>query len=957
MESTLRSAAYSRYTKRILLAQPELASLIARWSATKLSRKKMADRLDALLSAGQVCPNEAQLKSALRQLRIEVFCTVMERDLAGTADLAEVTGAMSDLAELSIQSALSVLNAELQALYGTPYGVDALPQTLGVVGMGKLGGGELNVSSDVDLIFVYGDEGETTGGARAPISNHEYFSKLGKKLIGALSELTADGYVFRVDMRLRPNGEAGPLVCSLPMLEEYFYVQGREWERYAWVKSRLVSETKSAAAQRLAAQLETLVQPFVYRRYLDFGVIDAVRALHAQIRREAMRRAAQKPDKADDIKLGRGGIREIEFCAQVFQLIRGGQNAGFRVRPTLQALAFAAALGLFAPTVAEQLAQAYGFLRQLEHLLQYADDAQTHVLPVDEVERARLAAALGFANYAEFKQTLDEHRANVERQFDAIFADKNDLHYGLSHSAVSRISSPLAAPATEASPTAGALPAEAITHTMTAAEAAALVWSEMLDDESTPQLLESVAVLGFNASAKILARLTTVWRSVRHTNLPEKSRLRFDLLVERALYAMHELDAKRRDETLLRFLDLLEAINRRGAYLALLIEYPAALVRVLSALGASRWAADYLCSHPQLLDELLDDELLTNTFDWPAFKVSLAAQLAAADGVEQQMDLLRHAHHAELFRILLLDLAGRMTLEYVSDRLSELADAVLDVTLEAVWRQVPRCHCAIPRFAVIAYGKLGGKELAYGSDLDLIFLYDDPDEAAPEIYLSFARRLITWLTSSTGAGQLFDVDLRLRPDGASGLLVTDLNAFRRYQLHEEGAANTAWSWEHQALTRARYCAGDARIGAAFEAIRTQVLTLPRRAATLAQEIVAMRARVLEGHLNLSQLFDLKHDRGGMVDIEFMVQYFVLLYAGSCPELIRNTGNIALLRTAAHYGAITASEAATVGDAYRFYRIWQHRLQLDGIEQHMRVPTAQVQTQREAVLALWARVFK
>lgn len=952
MESTLHSAAYSRYTKRILLAQPELADLVARWSATPLTRKKMAERLEALLSVGQVRPNEAQLKSALRQLRIEVFCTVMERDLAGAAELAEVTGAMSDLAELSIQSALSVLDTELQALYGAPYGVDALPQTLGVVGMGKLGGGELNVSSDVDLIFVYGDEGETTGGERSPISNHEYFSKLGKKLISVLSELTAEGYVFRVDMRLRPNGEAGPLVCSLPMLEEYFYVQGREWERYAWIKSRLVSETESEAAQRLAAQLETLVQPFVYRRYLDFGVIDAVRALHAQIRREAMRRAALRPDKADDIKLGRGGIREIEFCAQVFQLIRGGQNAGFRVRPTLQALAFAASLGLLTPAVAEQLVQAYVFLRQLEHRLQYADDAQTHVLPVDEAERARLAVVLGFANYAEFKHTLDEHRVNVERQFDAIFADKNEIHYGLNHGAASRIALPLAASTTETPPT-----ADATTNTMTVAEAAALVWSEMLDDESTPELLESVAVLGFNAPAKILARLTTVWRSVRHTNLPEKSRLRFDSLVERALYSMHELDAKRRDETLLRFLDLLEAINRRGAYLALLIEYPAALARVLSTLGASRWAADYLCSHPQLLDELLDDELLTNTFDWPAFKVSLAAQLAAADGVEQQMDLLRHAHHAELFRILLLDLAGRMTLEYVSDRLSELADAVLDVTLEAVWRQVPRRHCAIPRFAVIAYGKLGGKELAYGSDLDLIFLYDDPDEAAPEIYLSFARRLITWLTSSTGAGQLFDVDLRLRPDGASGLLVTDLNTFRRYQLHEEGAANAAWSWEHQALTRARYCAGDARIGAAFEAIRTQVLTLPRSAATLAQEIVAMRARVLEGHPNLSQLFDLKHDRGGMVDIEFMVQYFVLLYAGSCPELIRNTGNIALLRTAAHYAAITGSEAAIVGDAYRFYRRWQHRLQLDGIEQHVRVPAAQVQTQHEAVLALWARVFK
>ncbi len=957
MEPILRSVTYSRYSQRIMHAQPELAGLVTQACVAPLSRTDMAHRLATLLSMDAARPPEAQLKSALRQLRTEVFCTVMERDLAGTADLTEVTGAMSDLAELTIQCSLSVLNAELETLYGVPYGAhDPLPQTLGVVGMGKLGGYELNVSSDIDLIFVYADEGETTGGERSPISSHEYFSKLGKKLIGALSEFTADGYVFRVDMRLRPNGEAGPLVCSLPMLEEYFYVQGREWERYAWIKSRLVSETESDSAKHLAAQLDALVQPFVYRRYLDFGVIDAVRALHAQIRREAMRRASMRPDKADDIKLGRGGIREIEFCAQVFQLIRGGQDAGFRVRPTLQALAYAASQGLLAPAAATQLAEAYGFLRQLEHRLQYADDAQTHVLPVAESERARLAASLGFAHYAALRQTLDGHLSNVERQFNQIFADKNDTHYGLSSTA-NRATHPMPAAITGVAETVSTITADATAQSMAAAEAAALVWSEALDDENTPQLLEYIVALGFNSPAKVLSRLTTVWRSVRHTSLPEKSRMRFDLLIERALHSMHELAAKRRDETLLRFLDLLEAINRRGAYLALLTEYPAALARVLSTLGASRWAADYLCSHPQLLDELLDDELLVSTFDWPAFKAALAARLAAADGVEQQMDLLRHAHHAELFRILLLDLAGHMTLEHVSDRLSELADAMLDVTLEAVWQQVPRRHCAIPRFAVIAYGKLGGKELAYGSDLDLIFLYDDPDEAAPEIYLSFARRLISWLTSSTGAGQLFDIDLRLRPDGASGLLVTDLNAFRRYQLREGGAANAAWMWEHQALTRARYCAGDARIGAAFEAIRTQVLILPRAATTLAQEIVAMRARVLEGHPNSTPLFDLKHDRGGMVDIEFMVQYFVLLYAGSCPELIRNTGNIALLRTAAGYAAITASEADAVGNAYRFYRVWQHRLQLDGIEQHMRVSAEQAQTQREAVLALWARVFK
>jgi glutamate-ammonia-ligase adenylyltransferase len=397
-------------------------------------------------------------------------------------------------------------------------------------------------------------------------------------------------------------------------------------------------------------------------------------------------------------------------------------------------------------------------------------------------------------------------------------------------------------------------------------------------------------------------------------------------------------------------------VSRRGVYLALLTEYPQALHQVLSVLGGSRWAAGYLIRHPQLLDELLDEEAINSPFDWPEFKRTLRSRLAAADGVEQQMDLLRHAHQAEVFRILLIDLAGKLSVEHVSDRLSELADAVLDVTLEAVWNQLPKRHREVPRFAVIAYGKLGGKELGYASDLDVIFLYDDPDDAAADVYATYTRRLITWLTTATGAGTLFDVDLRLRPNGESGLLVTDLDAFRRYQLREGDAANTAWVWEHQALTRARYCAGDAEIGAKFEAIREQVLTTPREAAPLAKEIVEMRERVEAGHPNHTPaLFDLKHDRGGMVDIEFTVQYWVLLHAASDPELIRNTGNIALLREVSRFGLMSEAEAETVGAAYRTYRKLQHTLRLDGMER-ARVDPALVSTEREAVLALWKRVF-
>ncbi|CAJ5305748.1 bifunctional [glutamate--ammonia ligase]-adenylyl-L-tyrosine phosphorylase/[glutamate--ammonia-ligase] adenylyltransferase [Burkholderia pseudomallei] len=919
--SDLLSLSYSHYLARAAAARPALAERIAAWAAAPVTRAALDARLDELLAQGGQPPSEDALKKALRQLRGEAFGAVAERDLAGRADVAEVTGTMTDLAEAAIQHALALLAAELEAQYGEPRGPSGERLALGVVGMGKLGGRELNVSSDIDLIFVYEDDGETAGGARAPISVHEFFTRLGRRLIGVLSEATADGYVFRVDMRLRPNGDSGPLVCSLGMLEEYFYVQGREWERYAWIKGRLVTERASAAARRLAQQLDAIVKPFVYRRYLDFGVIGAIRSLHEQIRQEARRRATMRPDKADDIKLGRGGIREIEFSAQVFQLIRGGQDAGFRVQPTLAVLRHASASGLITEEVRAGLTHAYLFLRTLEHRLQYRNDAQTHAMPVDPAERAALAASLGFADYAALIDRLDQHRAFVEAQFDQVFADKAD---------------------------GGARREDD--------QAAGCIWSGALaDDGADEALVARLAELGFADPAAVLARLQAVWRSSRYAGLPESSRVRFDRVAHRALEAAPGIDAAHRDETVVRCFDLLETVGRRGAYLALLTEYPAALRRVLSVLGATRWGGGYLIRHPQLLDELLDDEAIDSPFDWPAFKDALRRRLAAADGAEHQMDLLRHAHQAEVFRILLLDLAGRLSVEHVSDRLSELADAMLDVTIEVVWSQLAKRHRDTPCFAAIAYGKLGGKELGYASDLDLIFLYDDPDERAADVYTTFARRLITWLTTATGAGTLFDIDLRLRPNGEAGLLVTDLDAFRRYQLREGDAANTAWVWEHQALTRARYSAGDARIGAAFEAIRVQVLTTPRDAAVLAREIVEMREKVLAGHPNTTERFDLKHDRGGMVDIEFAVQYWVLLHAARHPEMIRNTGNIALLREVSRFGLMSEEEAETVGAAYRTYRKLQHRLRLDGMEK-ARVEPERVAAERQAVAALWARVF-
>ncbi|MFH1603109.1 MAG: bifunctional [glutamate--ammonia ligase]-adenylyl-L-tyrosine phosphorylase/[glutamate--ammonia-ligase] adenylyltransferase, partial [Pseudomonadota bacterium] len=774
-----------------------------------------------------------------------------------------------------------------------------------VVGMGKLGGRELNVSSDIDLIFVYPEEGKTVsadGGART-LSNHEYFTRLGRKLINAIADSTEDGQVFRVDMRLRPNGDSGPLACSYDALENYFVAEGREWERYAWIKARPVAtsgDAGSAADRRdLHAELAAVARPFVFRRYLDFGAFAAMRSLHAQIRAEVARR-----DLAGHIKLGAGGIREIEFIAQAFQLIRGGRDPDLQVRPTLEVLALLQEKGLLPQTAVTELRAAYDFLRRLEHRLQYLDDAQTHELPVNDADQASVAAAMGFAGYAEFTVRLDAHRENVSRHFDGVFAGPaQDQH------------------------------------------ACAPLWNEDLDDEVANDRL---AALGFTDTGAALARLSGARASPRYSRLPEASRERYDALLPRVIELASKVSAP--EAALARTLDLLEAISRRGAYLALLHEYPQALEKVVQLLAASGWAAAYVTRHPLLLDELLDARTLYAPPDWKEFAAGLRAQLIRHEGdTERLMNLLRETHHAQVFRLLAQDLAGLLTVEVLADHLSALADLMLTITIEQCWGQLRSRHREAPRFAVIGYGKLGGKELGYASDLDIIFLYDDDDARAPELYARLVQRINTWLTSATPSGVLFETDLRLRPNGASGLMVSSMDAFRQYQ------DNDAWVWEHQALTRARYCAGDAKVGAAFEAERIAILRRNRDQEALRREIVAMRAKMQDAHPNDSELFDLKHDRGGMIDIEFIVQHLVLAHAHRHPQLTGNLGNIALLKMAGELGLIPLETAMIVRDGYREYRRLQHAERLNGAR-YARVEHGPLGHYIAATLDLWERVL-
>ncbi len=887
-----RVARCSRYGHRLLAAQPQLAATAAGELGQPLSRETMLAYL-----AEPPCADEAALHQRMRQLRQRVWLVTTARDLAGSADLAEVVATWSHLAEVCIAAALDFHHAQLAARHGEPRDEHGRPQQMVVVGMGKLGGGELNVSSDIDLIYLYPEEGETAADDPAasirPITNHEFFIRLGRKLAAALSENTADGYVFRVDLRLRPWGDSGPLAMGYAMLEDYLVAQGRPWERYAWIKARPLTGERHA-------ELAEIVRPFVFRKYLDFGAFAAIRDLHVQIRREVARR-----EMAHNVKLGPGGIREIEFTAQVFQLIRGGRIAPLQQRPTLTVLGELVKGGLMTADAQQELAAAYDFLRRLEHRIQYLDDAQTQLLPDDAESQAMLAEAMEFDDYAALVKALDRHRNKVTRHFEQVFAAPQ----------TDQMSHPLAA-----------------------------VCCGTADAATAHALLENA---GYDDPQRVLATLDALRQ--HGARLAESTQLRLNALLPPAL----EVIGSQRDPlaTLERFAALIQSISRRSTYLALLAEYPAALRQLVRLLAASPWAAQMITRQPQLLDELIAPQSLFSVPDWAQLARQLREELDAHPGdTEAQMDALRRFKQVQTLRLLAQDVAGRLTLEALSDHLSYLADTLLAETLARCWAGLKTRHRDEPRFAIIGYGKLGGKELGYASDLDLVFLYDDADERAQEVYARLAQRINTWLGTLTPAGVLYETDLRLRPDGASGLLVSSAEAFRDYQLHH------AWVWEHQALTRARFICGDTAIGAAFDALRREVLSLPRDAARLREEVLAMREKMHAGHVNDSDLFDLKHDRGGIVDVEFCVQYLVLRQSAAHPELADNVGNIALLGRAGAAGLIRGELAEAAADAYRELRRQQHAIKLSGAE-YARVPPPAVESVRDTVIALWSEVLE
>ncbi|HJV59846.1 MAG TPA: bifunctional [glutamate--ammonia ligase]-adenylyl-L-tyrosine phosphorylase/[glutamate--ammonia-ligase] adenylyltransferase [Albitalea sp.] len=900
-DASAASAEYSRFVQRVRRRHADELSLLP----PGLPRREQIAALIARLQA-----DGRSLASALRVARQLVLERLAVLDIEQGAAMQDVTLAMSELAETALDLALAHARSELDVRYGEPLNEAGQRIDFWVVGMGKLGARELNVSSDIDLIYVYEESGQTAGAQQ--ISAHEYFSQLARSLYALIGDTTEDGFVFRVDLALRPNGNSGPPVVSLAMLEEYLQVQGREWERFAWLKSRVVAPLSSVRSGRALA-LRSVVTAFVYRRYLDYGVFEGLRQLHRKVRDEAQRRAAGRPERANDVKLSRGGIREIEFIVQLLLVVRGGQFPEIRTRSTLKALDKLAAGGLMRPDSARRLAEAYTFLRRVEHRIQFLDDQQTHLLPTADGDLAWIARSMGFvcnADACELLDTLCETREVVATEFDAL------LHDGQAPSGNGKGGCRSCGPS-----------------------------PQPVDSESFIERLP--APLG--------ERVRRWSQRPRVQALRDESKLRLAKLIARAAHAVDEgrcpMDAA------LRFVDWLEPLLRRESYLALLVERPEVENRLLRLLGLARWPMRYLMLHPGVIDELADERLLHGRFERDEYISDLEArhQAWARSGEadeESVLDTLRRAHHAEVFRTLVRDVEGHITVEQVADDLSALADATLECALRWSWLHLKQRHREEPRFAVIAYGKLGGKELGYGSDLDVVFLYDDEDERSPEAYGAFVRKLINWLTLRTAAGELFDIDTALRPNGNSGLLVASVESYERYQTGR--GSNTAWTWEHQALTRARFCAGFTGIAPRFEAVRRAVLAAPRDVAALRREVQAMREKVRAAHPVKGELFDVKHSAGGMMDVEFAVQFIVLAHSGTHAQLLDNVGNIALLQRAEAAGLLGPGIGAAAADAYRELRRAQHRARLD--EQPTQVPPQALAPQRDAVLALWRAVF-
>ena len=831
--------------------------------------------------------SEADLMQKLRYFRRQEMVRIAWRDLAGWAPLAETLAELSWLADACIQFALAFLYQEACAFRGTPLLSDGSPQQIIVLGMGKLGAYELNYSSDIDLIFAYPENGVLSD--RKATSYSEFFTRLCQRLVKVLDEITVDGFVFRTDIRLRPFGDSGPVIMSFEGMENYYQTQAREWERYAMIKARQVAGDFKAGAQLMA-----MLNAFVYRRYLDYGAFAELRALKMQINQELRRK-----DRLDNIKLGPGGIRECEFIGQAFQLIRGGTDKSLQVRPILEVLSQLSILGLLPKSDAEQLMASYCFLRRVENHIQQYQDHQTHDLPVTQQGQLRLVHSLDYTDWDTFKAELDRVREAVQAVFEQVFS---------------------------------------VSKQTIKDETSVQIWIGLAD---AVELETQLTTYGFKDSAASLIAIQQFKSAPAIRHLTTKGAQTLERLMPPLITALQKVANP--DLTLKRLLALFEAVAGRNVYLALLAENEDALAQLLKLASASVWVCDYLALYPVLFDELLDPRALYEPLkraDLDAQLVDLLKPIAVQD-LEQIMITLRQFKHIHVLKVAAADIMAVIPIMVVSDYLTYIAESIVAQVIESAWLMLvdkygtpPDSDCEHKGFAVLGFGKLGGIELAYGSDLDLVFIYDCPDGnaltqgAKPISCLQFYGRLglkvRQLLDTKLLSGVLYDVDLRLRPHGESGLLVSQIHAYEQYLRHE------AWTWEHQALVRGRFIAGDLTLKTAFAGIRSQILSLPRQLSRLKAEVRDMREKMRSAlATKVLHQFDLKHSQGGIVDIEFMVQFGVLASAVAQPGLMTYTDNVRLLAQLEKEGFFTKAQAELLTKAYCTYRDTVHRLVLQG----------------------------
>ncbi|MDX1606379.1 MAG: bifunctional [glutamate--ammonia ligase]-adenylyl-L-tyrosine phosphorylase/[glutamate--ammonia-ligase] adenylyltransferase [Candidatus Competibacterales bacterium] len=859
------------------------------------------------------CTDETDLMARLRRFRQREMVRIAWLDLTATEVLDEVLEALSALAEAILDLTLQRLHDWQCERFGVPRDADGTAQRLVVLGMGKLGGRELNFSSDIDLIFAYPRAGHTDGARE--LDNEVFFRRLGQRLIKVLTEITPDGFVYRVDMRLRPFGEAGPLAASFGALEDYYQTHGRDWERYALIKARVVAGDM-AAGERL---LE-LLRPFVYRRYLDYGAFEALRRMKELIAREVERKGL-----ADNVKLGPGGIREIEFIGQTFQLIHGGREPELRVRSIRAVLDYLARSERLARTAVQRLHAAYALLRRTENRLQLWQDRQTHELPTESTARLRLAWSLGHSDWEDFAATLERVRRHVSEQFAQVFA----------------------APQSEQ---------ESSGDTWIA------LWEGALDEDQARTHLDRQ---GFDDPAAALQSLQRLHASFSYRALGAQGRERLRRLLPLLLEAV--TGTGHPALTLDRVTQLLEAILRRSAYLALLLESPVALSQLVQLCAASPWIAHYLTRHPLLLDELLNPASLYRPLDRDQLTAALDEELArVADGDEEQtLEALRHFQQSSILRVAAADIGETIPLMVVSDHLTEIAEVLLEKVLDLARDDMvarygrPRCRIDgedyVPGLAIIGYGKLGGIELGYGSDLDLVFLHDSRGERQEtdggrsldnaSFFAKLVQRIIHLLSTRTPSGILYEVDTRLRPSGRAGLLVSSLGAFADYQREQ------AWTWEHQALVRARCIAGSPALAEAFAELRRDILCRPRDPDALRREVHEMRER-MRRELDKSGRgrFHLKQGPGGIIDIEFLVQYLVLAHAREHPELVTHSDNIRQIDALQECGLLSDADAEALRESYRRLRRRSHQIKLQ--ETASLVDDGEFCDERQQVRRLW-----